>query len=606
MANERAINVSQATQIARSVKGQLTNINGRLDDLKEAVFVEANIWDGTKFDGVRTAASGTQILYSSYWAHVRDYKTAKVKINPNTAYSIVRSDSSYLVAFTSSQNLTEEYIVEHTPVSPENCVVVSSAGSSASPTYVNFTSAASAEYLYICYTLTGEDSRVEVYKGTYTTFQEKGVSFCTKEETDTLIADATHGVVHTFHEIDSSNYSTYLPTLYLSDLPKNSLAYVSNTVHLNDAPFTTANHAYFVTTETGHSNLTFSTYQEAYDITDKQIYFRYCANGSSWSAWSKLTTDQEYAKTVRTTSQIDASNYSTLLPSLKMADLPRNSVSFVSYNISISDAPVTTADHMYVVQTVSGYSNLINAIFQLAYDATDKVMYYRYSANGSAFGPWFRVDIYGQVFTELIADQYVHTVVNKPISLGSGDKLVIFGDSITTNSHGGFTWGSLIASKLGCTELNKGQGGAQFDPDAVPSITSQVNNMTSADWSGARVVIVAGGTNEHIDGVSPSTFRTNLQNIITTIKTNAPTADIVFITPLKRSNFQGYKIVEVASAICNVALLNKCSVINGADIPIVLTQDENDWILPMDDGDNLHPNADGKWVYAASVLNALF
>jgi len=32
MANERAINVSQATQIARSVKGQLTNINGRLDE----------------------------------------------------------------------------------------------------------------------------------------------------------------------------------------------------------------------------------------------------------------------------------------------------------------------------------------------------------------------------------------------------------------------------------------------------------------------------------------------------------------------------------------------------------------------------------------------
>jgi hypothetical protein len=32
MANERAINVSQATQIARSVKGQLTDINGRLND----------------------------------------------------------------------------------------------------------------------------------------------------------------------------------------------------------------------------------------------------------------------------------------------------------------------------------------------------------------------------------------------------------------------------------------------------------------------------------------------------------------------------------------------------------------------------------------------
>ena len=37
MANERAINVSQATQIARSVKGQLTDINGRLDDLNSTI-----------------------------------------------------------------------------------------------------------------------------------------------------------------------------------------------------------------------------------------------------------------------------------------------------------------------------------------------------------------------------------------------------------------------------------------------------------------------------------------------------------------------------------------------------------------------------------------
>ena len=37
MANERAINVSQATQIARSVKGQLTEINGRLAQQAETI-----------------------------------------------------------------------------------------------------------------------------------------------------------------------------------------------------------------------------------------------------------------------------------------------------------------------------------------------------------------------------------------------------------------------------------------------------------------------------------------------------------------------------------------------------------------------------------------
>jgi len=56
MANERAINVSQATQIARSVKGQLTDINGRLQELDERVAAleaggesEVEVFDATEF-----------------------------------------------------------------------------------------------------------------------------------------------------------------------------------------------------------------------------------------------------------------------------------------------------------------------------------------------------------------------------------------------------------------------------------------------------------------------------------------------------------------------------------------------------------------------------
>lgn len=55
----------------------------------------------------------------------------------------------------------------------------------------------------------------------------------------------------------------------------------------------------------------------------------------------------------------------------------------------------------------------------------------------------------------------------------------------------------------------------------------------------------------------------------------------------------------------NLAMINHCSVISGGDIPVVLTEDENDWRIAFDDDDNLHPNSDGKWVYATSVLNAL-
>ena len=68
MANERAINVSQATQIARSVKGQLTNINGRLDQLPFFdVNAESAMTDTTKiyrYDGALWFYDGTE------WAKV--------------------------------------------------------------------------------------------------------------------------------------------------------------------------------------------------------------------------------------------------------------------------------------------------------------------------------------------------------------------------------------------------------------------------------------------------------------------------------------------------------------------------------------------------------
>ena len=124
--------------------------------------------------------------------------------------------------------------------------------------------------------------------------------------------------------------------------------------------------------------------------------------------------------------------------------------------------------------------------------------------------------------------------------------MYIFGDSIATDTHGGFTWGSLIASRTGCTEYNRAVGTSGFT--LTNSIISQVNNVS--DWSHCDVAIVAAGTNEHLGGlpVDASTLRTAIQNVINAIKTNAPNAEIIFITPLKANHYKEYYLPEISGA----------------------------------------------------------
>lgn len=399
--------------------------------------------------------------------------------------------------------------------------------------------------------------------------------------------------LNTYGSIDSGNYSTLLPTKNLSDLPANSIAYLSNNTVWNDAP--SGQHAYMVWTYAGFNNLLYAKFQRCYDITEKREYTRYSNNGVTFSNWL-IATD---ASIFRTYGQINSSNYSTLLPSKNISDLPANCIAYMSNDTAWNDAP--EGQDAYLVMTYAGFNNLTYAKFQRCYDISTGKDYVRYANDGVTFSDW---DSSNMSYKEACSDYYVNTCVDKPITMDNTTGLFIFGDSIATNYHGGISWGSIIATKTGCTEYNYAVNSACFNTNVSNNIMAQINSVS--DWTNADIVIVAAGTNENLGGpIIGSDLRTYVQDVIDEIKTNAPSAKIIFITPIKRKNWNVLMLAQISGAICNVALENNCSVICGADIPIALTYDSNDFVQPLDSGDNLHPDADGKLAYAMAVLNAI-
>ncbi len=336
-------------------------------------------------------------------------------------------------------------------------------------------------------------------------------------------------------------------------------------------------------------------------------------NSSGAGAWRQLASQTSLDKMMQPTTTITPSNYA-----------------------SYPDANSLTPNRTYGIQ--SGITEAMVANLP-SYGSTGYLMYYTASAsakNGVQFyhnaaESWYRtVDSNGEgVWIDLtkkinpnveIADYFVHTCVDKPIELQSGKGLFIFGDSITTNSHGRLTWGSIIADKTGCTEYNYGVGSAAFVPSETRpdlKIMTQIEGVPSDNWVNCDVCIVAAGTNDSNYHTTAEALRSEVQNVITAIKTKAPNAKIIFITPIRRADsaVRLSQLPAIAGAICNVALINGCSVINGFDFPIPTYS--NDWIenltsdstgLPVSDehpGDGLHPGIVGKRIYAQSVLNAL-
>ena len=227
-----------------------------------------------------------------------------------------------------------------------------------------------------------------------------------------------------------------------------------------------------------------------------------------------------------------------------------------------------------------------------------------------------------------LSSYFVATCVQKPVTIDSTKRVILFGDSITTKTGSDdlsdpHYWLKDIAEITGCTWTTYGVGSSAFtatgDPAQVGGQVITAINNPSVDWD-ADVVFVAAGTNDAGFGypldedVLLPALKTAVEDCITAIKSHLHAAGrddakIVFITPIRRGGSTAKKIAirallpKVCSIIGNTCLLNKISVINGFDFPI--TVETTDYYTRMTNYDELHPNNIGKYVYAMSVLNAI-
>lgn len=194
-------------------------------------------------------------------------------------------------------------------------------------------------------------------------------------------------------------------------------------------------------------------------------------------------------------------------------------------------------------------------------------------------------------------EHFVSTCVPKPLTVTAGQKLLIIGDSIATNRHAGFTWGSIVCSKVGWIEGNVAVRNSGFTRDGDLALINQVTGVSN--WSNVELVLVAAGTNDRASDAA--TLKTKVQEVITAIRsyTSAP---VIFITPIRRF---AANLDWISAVIASTALANDCGVVDGSEFPIPNYDSPDGLFVDLTD-DGLHPGADGTRVYAKAVLNALF
>ena len=255
---------------------------------------------------------------------------------------------------------------------------------------------------------------------------------------------------------------------------------------------------------------------------------------------------------------------------------------------AIADSPSKYGGIVLVLKSVGSGTPI-----QVFYDVYGQ-MYWRY---GTA--DWRKLSIAAR------NTYFCNTCVIKPVDM-SNKGIFVFGDSISTTTHGGFTWSSVLCEAVNSTEYNYAVGSAAFKhhDETNLRIIDQINAVPVADWENCDICFIQAGTNDANYATSGPDLRTAVWNVISAIRSHAPNAKIIFITPLQRfDEYYNSKLPAIAGAICNVAAVNNCSVINGFDIPIPTYTD--DWIHEATDNDGLHPAAAGKRILAHAVLNAV-
>ena len=337
------------------------------------------------------------------------------------------------------------------------------------------------------------------------------------------------------------------------------------------------------------------------------IYVRNAMNGS-WNNWINLqsTEGAVFANITR----ITTSNYSSALPDFNSAVVNR------IYNIFgcadlISHSPYggsqSKSGTLIVFNGETTTSNW-TVQFYATKDDNGSVLLMRFSIN-NIFTAWKNLTSANNVYAEEMG-YFVATCINKAVITGisSATNILAFGDSIVKGVGVDKAWLGYVEDATECTVVNKSVGGALFGESVKTSyywISTQIAGVSNTEWNNATLVIVGAGTNDAGNDTPLSELKEKVQSAITAIKakTDAP---ILFITPIRRgaSNTDAdlLKLPMVSGIICNVAVSNGCSVLNGFDIPIPTYTIGQITDLTQD---HLHPNDTGAKVYAMAVLNAV-
>lgn len=326
---------------------------------------------------------------------------------------------------------------------------------------------------------------------------------------------------------------------------------------------------------------------------------------------------------------INSENYEELLIS-DADNLKANTVYGIASNIT-EDMVANLPDYgaaalIYSVAAITpAEANPSGVVTIQFFVRTDALKYYYRIKAGDSWSAWYSVinnDNYD------LSSYFVNTCVQKPVTIDSTKRVILFGDSIATGTGSDdmsdpHYWLKDLATMTGCSWTTYGVGSSAFTDTGDPAqrggqVITAINDP-GVDWD-CDIVFVAAGTNDAGFGYKLdeetvlNALETDVTACITAIRNNLALAGrsdakIIFITPIRRGGTTVKKIAiraflpKVCSKIANTCLLNGISIINGFDFPI--TVENTEYYDAMTNYDELHPNNIGKTVYAMSVLNAV-
>lgn len=408
-----------------------------------------------------------------------------------------------------------------------------------------------------------------------------------------------------------------------------------------------------------------STYTETqyYFASDGKLRYRMRSKtGDTWDDWVPATQFSVLETKDNKTTTIDSNSTDQQYPTAKavydnLAAMSNSTISFAT----ISSTDLVNAGTHLDPQTIYRYGSqgLIIAANSSSqetqyYFAQDGILRYRYrSKSGGTWGSW--VD--GNNFYSIInqetlgknmipylspqnkSDKYfVKTCIDKSsVKLDKHTQILGFGDSIMATSDGG-SWLDILQEKIDCpAPYNYAIGNAHFSNNRyggtrfitkLNAFFADVNDQT-IDASTINLVVVAGGTNDAKNGTPINTFKTDVNDFFTSLKSGFENRGldcppVLVITPIRRGTEEEInaksddnleiKIAKYGAILNNQALQFGFSVLNGFDIPVLVDDMTIDvgsnsasiTSFMLNDGQHVHPNSTtGRTTYAQAVINAI-